>query len=101
MKLFTADAMAVLSFLADKLPHKSNEIFKPAESGLVRIQVPEIAVGEVIYTILKGKEVFGVSIPLKKILLLLDVLETSKNMFSVNLTINGWRKVMGIAGPSR
>ena len=27
MKLFTADAVAVLSYLADKLPHKSNEIF--------------------------------------------------------------------------
>lgn len=31
MKLFTADAVAVLSYLADKLPHKSNEIFKQAE----------------------------------------------------------------------
>ena len=99
MKLFTADAVAVLSYLADKLPHKSDEIFKQAESELVRIQVPEIAIGEVIYTIHKGKEVFGVSIPLKKISLLLDALEASKNMFIVNLSINGWRKVMEIDLP--
>jgi hypothetical protein len=58
---------------------------------LVRIQVLEIAVGEIIYTILKGKEVFGVSIPLEKISLFLNVLEASKNMFIVNLSINGWR----------
>ena len=96
MKLFTADAVAVLSYLADKLPHKSNEIFKQAESGSVRIQVPEIAVGEVIYTILKGREVFGVNIPVKKISQLLDVLEASKNMFIVNLSISGWREVMEI-----
>jgi len=99
MKLFTADAVAVLSYLADKLPHKSNEIFKQAESGLVRIQVPEIAVGEAIYTILKGREVFGVNIPLKKISLLLDVLEASENMFLVNLSIVGWRKVTKIGLP--
>ena len=99
MRLFTADAVAVLSYLADKLPPKSNEIFKQAENELVRIQVPEIAVGEVIYTILKGKEVFGVSVPLKKISVLLDVLEASKNMFIVNLSINGWRKVIEIDLP--
>ncbi len=99
MRLFTADAVAVLSYLADKLPPKSNEIFKQAENELVRIQVPEIAVGEVICTILKGKEVFGVSVPLKKISLLLDVLEASKNMFIVNLSINGWRKVIEIDLP--
>jgi len=99
MRLFTADAVAVLSYLADKLPPKSNEIFKQAENELVRIQVPGIAVGEVIYTILKGKEVFGVSVPLKKISVLLDVLEASKNMFIVNLSINGWRKVIEIDLP--
>ena len=99
MRLFTADAVAVLAYLADKLPHKSNDIFKQAENELVRIQVPEIAVGEVIYTILKGKEVFGVSVPLKKISVFLDVLEASKNMSIVNLSITGWRKVLKIDLP--
>ncbi|MBE9593420.1 MAG: PIN domain-containing protein, partial [Proteobacteria bacterium] len=93
------DAVAVLAYLADKLPHKSNDIFKQAENELVRIQVPEIAVGEVIYTILKGKEVFGVSVPVKKILAFLDVLEASKNMSIVNLSITGWRKVIEIDLP--
>jgi len=99
MRLFTADAVVVLSYLADKLPHKSDEIFRLAEDGLVRIQVPEIAVGEIIYTILKGREVFGISIPKENILSLLDVLETSKNIFIVNLTIDGWREVMRIDLP--
>ena len=99
MRLFTADAVAVLAYLADKLPHKSNDIFKQAENELVRIQVPEIAVGEVIYTILKGKEVFGVSVPVKKLLAFLDVLEASKNMSIVNLSITGWRKVIKIDLP--
>jgi predicted nucleic acid-binding protein len=91
--------VAVLAYLADKLPHKFNDIFKQAENELVRIQVPEIAVGEVIYTILKGKEVFGVSVPVKKILAFLDVLEASKNMSIVNLSITGWRKVIKIDLP--
>ena len=99
MRVFTADAVAVLAYLADKLPRKSNEIFKQAENGLVRIQVPEIAVGEVIYTILKGREVFGVSVPLKRISVFLDVLEASKNMSIVNLSITGWRKVIKIDLP--
>ena len=99
MRVFTADAVAVLAYLADKLPRKSNEIFKQAENGLVRIQVPEIAVGEVIYTILTGREVFGVSVPLKRISVFLDVLEASKNMFIVNLSITGWRKVIKIDLP--
>ena len=99
MRVFTADAVAVLAYLADKLPRKSNEIFKQAENGLVRIQVPEIAVGEVIYTILKGREVFGVSVPLKRISVFLDVLEASKNMSIVNLSITGWRKVIEIDLP--
>jgi len=34
MRLFTADAVAVLAYLADKLPHKSNDIFKQAENEL-------------------------------------------------------------------
>jgi hypothetical protein len=37
MKLFTADAVAVLSYLADKLPHKSNEIFKIGELQEVEV----------------------------------------------------------------
>lgn len=36
MRLFTADAVVVLSYLSDKLPHKSDEIFRLAEDGLVR-----------------------------------------------------------------
>ena len=99
MRLFTADAVAVLGYLADKLPHRSNDIFEQAENELVRIQVPEIAVGEVIYTILKGKEIFGVSVPVKKISVLLDVLEATRNMFLVNLSIDGWREVIEIDLP--
>jgi len=100
MKLFTADAVAVLSYLANKLPRKSDKIFKEAECGLARIQVPEIAVGEVIYTLLKGREVFGVRIPLKKISLLLNVLDCSENLFIANLSINGWRRVAEIDLPN-
>jgi len=99
MRLFTADAVAVLGYLADKLPRRSNDIFEQAENELVRIQVPEIAVGEVIYTILKGKEIFGVSVPVKKISVLLDVLEATRNMFIVNLSIDGWREVIEIDLP--
>ena len=34
MRLFTADAVAVLAYLADKLPHKSNDILKINETNI-------------------------------------------------------------------
>lgn len=97
--LYTADAMAVLAYLADKLPENAERIFRMAEDDEAKIQVPSIAVGEVLYTISKGKDVFGVEVPIEKISLILDVLEYSKNMFIADLSPSGWRKALELKLP--
>lgn len=97
--LYTADSIAVLAYLADRLPENAEKIFRMVEDDEARIQVPSIAVGEVLYTIYKGKDVFGVAIPAEKISLILDVLEYSRGMFMVNLSMVGWRKVLEVKLP--
>lgn len=97
--LYTADSIAVLAYLADKLLESAEKIFRMVEDDEAKIQVPSIAVGEVLYTISKGKDVFGVAIPAEKISLILDVLEYSRGMFMVDLSMVGWRKVLEIKLP--
>ncbi|MFQ6056539.1 MAG: hypothetical protein ACE5KE_10850 [Methanosarcinales archaeon] len=76
MGLYTADSVAILAYLADKLPSDSKDIFEDAENGIVEIQVPAICVGEVIYAITKKRKVFGAIVPNEKISVLFDVLES-------------------------
>lgn len=97
--LYTADAVAILAYLADRLPKKPEEIFRRMEEGHAKIQVPAIAVGEVIYTVLKGRKVFGKEVPNEKISLFLEVLESSGNIFIANLSMEGWRRVLDLELP--
>jgi len=98
-RIYTADTMALLCYLADKLPQKADEVFKRAEDEEALLLVPSIVVGEAIFTLLKGKEVFGVKIPLEKLAVFLDVLETSRTIQLANLTIKGWRLIPSINLP--
>ncbi len=52
-----------------------------------------------LYIISKGKDVFGMTIPAEKISLILDVLEYSRGMFIVDLSMVGWRKVLEVKLP--
>jgi len=96
---YTVDAIALLCYLADRLPQKVDEIFKRAEDEEVLLVVPSIVLGEAIFTLLKGREVFGSKIPLEKLTTFLDVLETSRTVRLVDLTVAGWRLVTTINLP--
>jgi predicted nucleic acid-binding protein len=97
--VYTVDAIALLCYLADKLPHRVDEIFKRAEDEEVLLAVPSIVVGESIFTLLKGKEIFGTRIPLERLGTFLEVLETSRTVRLVDLTVKGWRLVTTINLP--
>ena len=94
--VYTVDTIALLCYLADKLPHKADEIFKQAEDEEATLVVPSITLGEAIFTLLKGREVFGVKIPLEKLMTFLDVLETSRTVRLVDLDVRGWRLITTI-----
>ena len=96
---YTVDAIALLCYLADRLPQKVDEIFKRAEDEEVLLVVPSNVLGEAIFTLLKGREIFGIKIPLEKLTTFLDVLETSRTVRLVDLTVAGWRLVTTINLP--
>jgi predicted nucleic acid-binding protein len=97
--VYTVDTIALLCYLADKLPRRVDEIFKRAEDEEVLLAVPSIVVGESIFTLLKGKEIFGTRIPLERLETFLEVLETSRTVRLVDLTVKGWRLVTTINLP--
>jgi predicted nucleic acid-binding protein len=97
--VYTVDAIALLCYLADKLPRRVDEIFKQAEDEEVVLVVPSIVVGESIFTLLKGKEIFGTRIPIERLATFLEVLETSRTVRLVDLTVKGWRLVTTINLP--
>lgn len=85
------DSVALLAYLADKLPRNSVAIFEQAEDGEIHLLLPTIALGEVLYTILKGKLVFGTEISFHKIDLLYEVLFGSETIKLAYLNHGGWR----------
>jgi predicted nucleic acid-binding protein len=96
---YTVDAIALLCYLADRLPRRVDEIFKRAEDEKALLVVPSIVVGESIFALLRGKEIFGTRIPIERLATFLDVLETSRTVRLVDLTVKGWRLVMTIDLP--
>ena len=50
-----ADAVALAHHLEDSLPGAAERTFREAENGRGRIYIPEIALGELLYTALRGR----------------------------------------------
>lgn len=98
-ELYTVDTIAILAYLADKMPPKVDAIFSRAEAEKATLIAPSIIIGEAIYTLLKGREVFGVSVPSEKLILFLDTLEISKSIVLADLDVKGWRMVINIKLP--
>jgi predicted nucleic acid-binding protein len=96
---YTVDAIALLCYLADKLPPRADKIFKRAEDEEAILVVPSIILGEAIFTLLKGRAVFGVKIPLEKLTTFLEVLETSRTVRLNDLTVSGWKLITTIDLP--
>lgn len=59
METYTADANAVLVYLVDALPTGADRLFRRAEAGEVRLELPTIAATETVYQAEKGVTVRG------------------------------------------
>ncbi len=91
MDSYAVDAVAFLAYLVDLLPPKVNDIFTQAENRDVNLIIPSIALGEVLYTIYKGKEIFGKKIPPQKIELISSVLESAVGFNLIDMDQSCWR----------
>jgi len=99
LKRYTADTIALLGYLADSLPKSVDAVFREAERGEAEIIIPSICIGETIYTILKGREIFGVKIPRSKIELFIDLLKESRGIRVVDLELDSWKILLEIDLP--
>ncbi|MHA1475191.1 MAG: type II toxin-antitoxin system VapC family toxin [Promethearchaeota archaeon] len=88
---YIVDAVAFLAYLADKLPKDANEIFQLAENKQVSLFLPSITLGECLYTIYKGKEVFGKIIPSEKIPLIFQILQFTDNFHLISMSLETWK----------
>ena len=98
-EVYTADSVAILGYLAEALPPKVDAIFRRVEDEKAALVIPTIALGETLFTLLKGRQVFGVGVPLEKLSLFLDTLESTQDMVLADLDIKGWKLVMKIELP--
>jgi predicted nucleic acid-binding protein len=62
MATYTADAVALLTYLVDALPQRADRIFAEAEAGETVIQAPSTALAEVLYSVSRDKDVRGVTL---------------------------------------
>lgn len=87
---YAVDTVALLSYFADKLKSRGHEIFLKAENNMLDIVVPSIVIGETIYIIKKGREVFGKQIEEEKIDVILKTIYENVNFYVVDLNLSGW-----------
>ena len=99
MKAYVIDAVAFLAYLADNLPENANKIFKKAENKELKLLLPDIALGETLYTIYKGKEIFGKSIAFEKVDLIFEILQNKEVIELVCLSLDAWRIFHGLQIP--
>ncbi|MCH7660357.1 MAG: hypothetical protein IH933_07145 [Euryarchaeota archaeon] len=62
MERYTADAVSLLAYLVDSLPSRTDQIFAAAEAGEAVIQAPSTALGEILYSVSRDKDVRGVTL---------------------------------------
>ena len=62
MATYTADAVALLSYLVDALPDGADRVFAEAEAGETVVQAPSTALAEVLYAVSRDKDVRGVTL---------------------------------------
>ena len=99
MEIYIVDAVAFLAYLADKLPKKADDIFRKAEKKEIKLLIPSIVLGETLYTIYKGKQIFGKEIPLEKIDLIFQILKNGEILELVDLNLDAWYIFHGLNIP--
>lgn len=90
MNSYVIDAVAFLSYLADVLPPKSDKIFKMAELEKNLLILPSIVLGECLYTIYKGREIFGKTISLENVDLIFKIIRESSAIQLVDMDLEAW-----------
>lgn len=60
MTAYTADAVAMLRYLVDRLPAAADEVFTRAERGIDSIEAPDVALAEVLTVVGGGDTVADV-----------------------------------------
>ena len=84
------DTLAILRYLTATLPTNVEKIFSLAEDNKNQFVILSIVIGELIYTIEKGKAVSGKQIPRDQMDLIISTLFSS-SIFSIrDLTPSGW-----------
>ncbi|MBY9005635.1 MAG: PIN domain-containing protein [Candidatus Lokiarchaeota archaeon] len=91
MDTYIIDTVAFLAYLIDQLPENADVIFKKAEKKSIKLLLPSIALGETLYTIYKGKEIFGKEISLEKIDLIFEILQFKESIELVDLNLDAWK----------
>ena len=74
----------------NKLGTEGNVIFKEVEENKTKLLVPTIVIGEVLFTILREKNVFGFTIPQDKISHILTILYQSSAFMINDISKIGW-----------
>ena len=59
MAVYTADAVAMLTYLVDALPPRANRLFAEAEAGETVLEAPATALAETLYAVSRDKTVRG------------------------------------------
>ena len=93
------DTVALLAYLVNKHSEKAEKIFEEVENAKITLLIPSIVIGEMIYTILKGREIFGNQIEKNKIEFILETLYQNPSFKITGLTYEGWTKFMGLTIP--
>jgi hypothetical protein len=62
MTTYTADAVALLRYLVDELPDRSDEIFTRAEQGIDVVRAPDTQLAEALYQVAHGGVVAGIEL---------------------------------------
>jgi predicted nucleic acid-binding protein len=97
--LYTVDTIAFLAFIVDALPPHANAIFQKAENDEITLILPSIAIGEIIYTILKKKKVFGNVIPLEKISTIFEIIRDSESISLTDMNLECWQNLLTLDIP--
>jgi predicted nucleic acid-binding protein len=88
--IYGTDSVALLAYFVNKLGNKGNEIFNQVEENKAKLLIPSIVIGEILYTILKEKNIFGFIIPKDKIRHILDILYLSPAFMINDISKIGW-----------
>ncbi|MFY3742216.1 MAG: putative nucleic acid-binding protein [Candidatus Nitrosomirales archaeon] len=97
METYVVDTVALAKYLADDLPESAERIFLLAEKGKAKLLVPSIVVGEFIYSALKGR-VKAANLH-STIVELLQALEVSEYLQTVDMSPSAWQEFLNIKLP--